>query len=200
MNKLYIILNFLVLFATLATASGNQWIPKSHITTGRPIAMDGPSVELVALEDDSDSLEEVRPLVSEISRGGGGDKEEGKATIFSSVFNLVNNVAGAGILTLAAGMASGTGLIPAMLVCAVLGLLSGHCFSIIGEACELTGEPDFKVRILKRSCLTHFFLISIGFLAGSLGSNDWKEFSILGRCYNCCHVLGVFRDLLWNSW
>jgi hypothetical protein len=152
MNKLYIFLNFLVLVAAFATVSGNQWIPKSHLTTGRPIAMDGPSVELVALEDDSDSLEEVRPLVSEISRGGGGDKEEGKATILSSVFNLVNNVAGAGILTLAAGMASGTGLIPAMLVCAVLGLLSGHCFSIIGEACELTGEADFKVRLLKRSC------------------------------------------------
>jgi hypothetical protein len=152
MNKLYIILNFLVLVATVATASGNQWIPKSHITTARPIAMDGPSVELVSSEDDSDSLEEARPLVSEISRGGGGDNEESKATMLSSVFNLVNNVAGAGILTLAAGMASGTGLIPAMLITALLGLLSGHCFSIIGEACELTGESDFKVRLMKRSC------------------------------------------------
>lgn len=77
---------------------------------------------------------------------GGGDESDGKgASLTASVFNLVNNVAGAGILTLPAGMASGTGLIPAMAICAVLGLLSGHSFSIIGEACELTGEADFKV-------------------------------------------------------
>ena len=69
---------------------------------------------------------------------------EGKASIVSSVFNLVNNVAGAGILTLSSGMAPGTGWIPAMVICAVLGGLSGHCFSIVGEACEMTGEPDFK--------------------------------------------------------
>ena len=53
-------------------------------------------------------LEETRPFVNQISRGGGGkDSEEGKATTLSSVFNLVNNVAGAGILTLSAGMAPG---------------------------------------------------------------------------------------------
>lgn len=81
------------------------------------------------------------------SQRGGGDESssDGKATITASVFNLVNNVAGAGILTLSAAMASGSGWIPAMLICAVLGALSGHAFAIIGEACELTGEEDFKV-------------------------------------------------------
>jgi len=76
-------------------------------------------------------------------RGGEIDKDE-KASISSSVFNLVNNVAGAGILTLSSGVASGTGWIPAIMICATLAALSGHCFSIIGEACELTGESDFK--------------------------------------------------------
>ena len=83
---------------------------------------------------------------------GGAKKEEvatavpgGKASISASVFNLVNNVAGAGILTLSAGMAPGTGWVPAIIICTVLGLLSAHTFSIIGEACELTGEVDFKV-------------------------------------------------------
>jgi sodium-coupled neutral amino acid transporter 11 len=66
------------------------------------------------------------------------------ATILSSVFNLVNNVAGAGILTLSSGMASGTGWIPAVIICAVLGLLSGHCFAMVGEACELLQQEDFK--------------------------------------------------------
>ncbi|KAG7373056.1 transmembrane amino acid transporter [Nitzschia inconspicua] len=68
----------------------------------------------------------------------------GQSTILSSVFNLVNNVAGAGILTLSAGMSPGTGYMTAMIICALLGLLSGHCFAIVGEACELTEEPDFK--------------------------------------------------------
>lgn len=84
-----------------------------------------------------------RSVVHNIIRGG--DSTEGKASITASVFNLVNNVAGAGILTLAAGMASGSGWIPAILICAVLGGLSGHSFAIIGDACELTGEKDFKV-------------------------------------------------------
>jgi hypothetical protein len=108
---------------------------------------DDASVDNVSEDRDSDSssMEETRPLVDQISRGGGDSLEKGKATILSSVFNLVNNVAGAGILTLAAGMAPGTGLIPAMLICAFLGVSSGHCFSIIGKACELTGESDFKV-------------------------------------------------------
>ena len=65
------------------------------------------------------------------------------ATILSSVFNLVNNVAGAGILTLSSGMI-GTGWIPALLICALLGLLSAHCFAIVGQACELTKETSFK--------------------------------------------------------
>ena len=97
-------------------------------------------------EYDDSSTEELKPLVAAISRGGGAASEEegGKASTLSSVFNLVNNVAGAGILTLSAGMAPGTGWIPAMLICAALGASSGHCFSIIGEACELTGESNFK--------------------------------------------------------
>jgi len=69
---------------------------------------------------------------------------EGQSTTTASVFNLVNNVAGAGILTLSAGMASGSGWIPAIMICVGLGTLSAHSFSIIGEACEMTGEETFK--------------------------------------------------------
>jgi len=66
------------------------------------------------------------------------------ASMTSSVFNLVNNVAGAGILALSAGMSGGTGYIPAIGTCIVLGLLSSYSFRIIGIACELTNERDFK--------------------------------------------------------
>lgn len=75
---------------------------------------------------------------------GGAKSEEHKSSLSSSVFNLVNNVAGAGILTLSSGVASGTGWVPAIIICATLAVLSGHCFSIIGEACEITGETNFK--------------------------------------------------------
>ena len=86
-------------------------------------------------------------VVLSIRGGGGGGKTKTtkkESSIVSSVFNLVNNVAGAGILTLASGVAPGTGVIPAIIICFTLGTLSGHCFSIIGDACELTGESDFK--------------------------------------------------------
>lgn len=60
------------------------------------------------------------------------------------VCNLVNNVAGAGILTLSAGVAKGTGWMQALLISCALGFMSSHTFVLIGEACHLTGETDFK--------------------------------------------------------
>lgn len=68
----------------------------------------------------------------------------GKASILTSVFNLANNVAGAGILTLAAGKASGTGWVPSILTCVTLAFCSAHTFVLIGKACEMTGERTFK--------------------------------------------------------
>lgn len=108
----------------------------------------------------SASNDESKPFLSNIGRGG-DDEDDSKASMLASVFNLVNNVAGAGILTLSAAMASGTGWIPAILISAVLGLLSAHCFAIIGSACELTGESDFKVHLLPIS----------------LKSSEWDFFS-----------------------
>lgn len=85
-----------------------------------------------------------------IRRGGGGkaadaSNEKAGASMAASIFNLVNNVAGAGILTLAAGKASGTGWIPAVAIVAFLGWASSTTFRMIAKACELTGENDFKV-------------------------------------------------------
>jgi Transmembrane amino acid transporter protein len=62
----------------------------------------------------------------------------------ASIFNLVNNVAGAGILSLSAGKAAGTGWVPALFICSILGIVSAHTFLIIGYACELTSQTDFK--------------------------------------------------------
>lgn len=73
------------------------------------------------------------------------------STITQSAFNLVNNVAGAGILALSAGQAAGTGWIPSMLICLLLGWISARTFVMVGEACELLNEKDFKVRLLLRT-------------------------------------------------
>ena len=70
----------------------------------------------------------------------------GSSSIKASIFNLSNNVAGAGMLTLAAAMAnSGTGYVPAVLVVGVLSLISGRTFAAIGRCCEVTGQTSFKV-------------------------------------------------------
>eukprot|EP00965_Chrysotila_dentata_P090116 2974491-Pleurochrysis_carterae.AAC.1 len=61
-----------------------------------------------------------------------------------TIVQIVNNVAGAGILTLAAGMAAGVGWIPAIIICLTLGTISGFTFYLIGAACEMTGETSFK--------------------------------------------------------
>jgi sodium-coupled neutral amino acid transporter 11 len=73
-----------------------------------------------------------------------GGEEAGTSTVPSSIFNLVNNVAGAGILTLSSGMARGTGWVPAISTCLVLGAISSHTFCLIGKSCELTNSRDFK--------------------------------------------------------
>ena len=71
------------------------------------------------------------------------DKDNG-ASIATSVFNLANNVAGAGILTLAAGKATGTGWIPSIAICLTLAAVSSHTFSLVGKSCDLTGLNSFK--------------------------------------------------------
>lgn len=76
---------------------------------------------------------------------GSTNNPEGSSSFGSSIFNLVNNVAGAGILALSAGHAQGTGRIPALALCVVLGVISARTFSMIGEACEMLEERDFKV-------------------------------------------------------
>jgi hypothetical protein len=64
---------------------------------------------------------------------------------FSRVLVCVRANAGAGILALSAGQATGTGWIPSILMCAALGALSSHSFSIVGTACEELNQKDFKV-------------------------------------------------------
>ena len=67
-----------------------------------------------------------------------GSSQAATSGILTTAFQIINNVAGAGILTLSAGMAAGIGWVPAIVVCIALGCVSGFTFYLLGEACALT--------------------------------------------------------------
>ena len=77
------------------------------------------------------------------------------ATIFRFSFFLpllsYATIIGAGILSLSAGQAKGTGWIPSIAISILLGSISGRTFVMVGEACDMLGEGDFKVR---RGCVS----------------------------------------------
>jgi amino acid permease len=159
--------------ALLSTCDGLrwEWKPRAHVPSTMkaervPSPVDGCHLLSTGTIAGTDASGECATTTSKetstsvlSTRGGGGDKikakegsnkkkkkniKGGTASIPASVFNLVNNVAGAGILTLSAGMAAGTGWIPAVVICAMLGVISSHTFCLVGRACEMMDEPDFK--------------------------------------------------------
>ena len=78
-----------------------------------------------------------------------GDLTDGEppstgATLPQSSFNLVKNIVGAGVLSLPAGLAAGTGLYVGLAIAALLGAYSMWTFSIIGRLCAATGERSFN--------------------------------------------------------
>lgn len=72
-------------------------------------------------------------------------RENGNSSLSTSIYNLTNNVAGVGILTLASGKAaSGTGWIPSIAISCGLAYASASTFILIGKACEISGEKSFR--------------------------------------------------------
>ena len=67
----------------------------------------------------------------------------GTASTIATVLNIFNNVAGAGVLTLAYGM-KGVGRVPAYGACLGIGAISGFTFYLIGAACAKVGANTFK--------------------------------------------------------
>ncbi|KAH8076937.1 phospholipase [Aureococcus anophagefferens] len=74
---------------------------------------------------------------------GGGDGVAARAELDGAVFNLVNNVAGCGFLTLSSGMA-GSGFVPSVAVLAALGAISCFTFLALGEECAAYGATDLR--------------------------------------------------------
>ena len=88
----------------------------------------------------------IEPQASLLAASGNqaGSSQAATSGILTTAFQIINNVAGAGILTLSAGMAAGIGWVPAIAVCITLGCISGFTFYLLGEACALTGTTTFK--------------------------------------------------------
>lgn len=96
------------------------------------------------------ALQKVRRQALRVARADqqllAASTDSGQTTtgVMLTAFQIINNVAGAGILTLSAGMAAGVGWMPAVAICIVLGAISGYTFFLLGEACALTGTASFK--------------------------------------------------------
>uniref|UniRef100_A0A7S2FA48 Amino acid transporter transmembrane domain-containing protein n=1 Tax=Octactis speculum TaxID=3111310 RepID=A0A7S2FA48_9STRA len=72
------------------------------------------------------------------------EKKATGATAAESTANLVKSVVGAGVLSLPAGVAAGTGLVPAIVLTCVLGAYSSYTFSLIGRICNDVGAGSFR--------------------------------------------------------
>ena len=92
--------------------------------------------------------------------------------IVLTAFQIINNVAGAGILTLAAGMAAGVGWYPAILTTLALGAVSGYSFFLIGAFEGRHREMAASGRLVVSS--------SQSFKRSSFSGNEWLR-TLLGK-------------------
>lgn len=72
----------------------------------------------------------------------------GSASLSSMIFSLAKNIVGAGVLSLPAGIAAfgnkPSAMLPATLLIAAVGGLSGYAFSLIGRVCSYTGALSYR--------------------------------------------------------
>ena len=70
-----------------------------------------------------------------------------KLSMKAAIFNLVKGIAGAGVLSLPAGVAAfgdaRSAVIPAVVLASIAGAVSGYNFSLIGRLCALTGATSY---------------------------------------------------------
>ena len=104
----------------------------------------------------------------------------------SSIVNLVKSIVGAGVLSLPAGIASfgnaPSALIPASVLIALIGGLSGYGFSLIGRVCHYTGSTSYRegenyVLILYNhsSFDPSIQYVSLAIIEPSMGKIDWSR-------------------------
>jgi hypothetical protein len=72
----------------------------------------------------------------------------GDATVTELIFNLVKGIVGAGVLSLPAGIAAWanapSAVVPAVALIAIIGILSGYGFALIGRVCAYTNTKSYR--------------------------------------------------------
>lgn len=134
------------LFASLQLLSG--------VTTAllTPTRQSLPSGSLIAKTATISSSRLGNDAVSavDLPRGGGNDKTTqggGTATIPNEVFNLIKSIVGAGVLSLPAGVVAfgnaPSAMIPAVILIAVMGVISAYTFALIGRVSKSTNTMSY---------------------------------------------------------
>mmetsp|Transcript_85942 Transcript_85942/g.188772 ORF Transcript_85942/g.188772 Transcript_85942/m.188772 type:complete len:480 (-) Transcript_85942:64-1503(-) len=72
------------------------------------------------------------------------EPKKGSSSGPQTVFNIVKNIVGEGMLSLPAGVAAGTGILGAMVIATGFCVLLGYTFSIMGRVCHATGGKTHK--------------------------------------------------------
>jgi amino acid permease len=89
---------------------------------------------------------------SSLPIGSGGSQEGasvsgGTATMSNEIFNLIKSIVGAGVLSLPAGIAAfanaPSAVLPASILIALIGGVSGYCFSLIGRVCAMEDASSY---------------------------------------------------------
>mmetsp|Transcript_52681 Transcript_52681/g.138993 ORF Transcript_52681/g.138993 Transcript_52681/m.138993 type:complete len:478 (-) Transcript_52681:23-1456(-) len=61
-----------------------------------------------------------------------------------TIFNIVKNIVGEGMLSLSAGVAAGTGVITGAIIVFLFGGFLGYTFNVMGRVCHATGKNSHK--------------------------------------------------------
>jgi len=137
---------FYVLFASL------QLLSSSTDALLTPTRQSLPSGSFIAKPPTSSSsrLESDATSAVDLPRGGGNDEKSqggGTATIPTEVFNLVKSIVGAGVLSLPAGVVAfgnaPSAMIPAVILIAVMGVISAYTFALIGRVSKSTNTMSY---------------------------------------------------------
>jgi len=86
--------------------------------------------------------------VTQVLSNVNGGAETGKSPLSTSTFNLVKSIVGVGVLSLPAGVAAfgdaKSAIIPATVLIAIAGALSGYNFSLMGRICSLASATSYS--------------------------------------------------------
>jgi amino acid permease len=139
----------LPLTGTCTPRSPRHSVTSSHTDTGSPDV----AHPIVTLRGGAKAKAPTKTLPKSPRKVHGGNAPvvavgSGTATVASEIFNLVKAIVGVGVLSLPAGIAAfgdaPSALVPALALIAIIGVLSGYGFAIIGRVCAYTGATSYR--------------------------------------------------------